>query len=59
MRKGSSQPVLYLCAVSILAYVVHNMVSFQQVLNTPYVFIVIGIGERFCRNIEDAGKSEY
>ena len=59
IRKGSSQPVLYLCAVSILAYVVHNMVSFQQVLNTPYVFIVIGIGERFCRNIEDAGKSEY
>lgn len=59
IRKGSSRPVLYLCAVSILAYVVHNMVSFQQVLNTPYVFIVIGIGERFCRNIEDAGKSEY
>lgn len=50
VRKGREQPVLYLCAVSVLAYTAHNMVSFQQVLNTPCVFMVLGIGERFYRS---------
>lgn len=45
MKGARRKPMLYLCAVSILAYTVHNLVSFQQVLNTPYVFIVLGIGE--------------
>ena len=45
IKGARRQLMLYLCAVSILAYTVHNLVSFQQVLNTPYVFIVLGIGE--------------
>ncbi len=49
MRKASRQPVLYLCAICILTYTVHNMVSFQQVLNTPFIFILLGIGEKFYR----------
>ena len=49
-RMAPKQPLLYLCAVSILTYIMHNMVSFQQVLNTPYIFIVIGIGERLYRS---------
>ncbi|MCM1122307.1 MAG: O-antigen ligase family protein [Eubacterium sp.] len=49
MRGAGKQLALYLCAVSILAYTVHNMVSFQQVLSTPFVFILLGIGERFYR----------
>lgn len=47
LRGAGRQPVLYLCAVSILAYVVHNLVSFQQVLNTPFIFIILGIGEKY------------
>lgn len=47
VRKGSVQPALYLCAVSVLAYTAHNMVSFQQALSTPYVFMVLGIGESY------------
>ena len=50
MRRAHRQPMLYLCAVSILAYTVHNLVSFQQVLNTPYIFIVLGIGEKLYRS---------
>ena len=50
MRRVSGKPFLYVCAVSMLAYAAHNMVSFQQILNTPFVFIVMGIGERFCQN---------
>lgn len=53
MRRASEKPFLYVCAVSMLAYAVHNMVSFQQVLNTPFIFIVMGIGERFCQNMEE------
>ena len=56
MRRASGKPFLYVCAVSMLAYAAHNMVSFQQILNTPFVFIVMGIGERFCQNM--AGKEE-
>ncbi len=50
LKGAGKQPVLYLCAVSILAYMVHNLVSFQQVLNTPFVFIILGIGEKYDRD---------
>lgn len=49
MKRAEKCPLLYVCAVSILAYTAHNLVSFQQVLNVPYVFIVLGIGESFYR----------
>lgn len=50
IKKADRQTVLYLCAAAVLAYTVHNMVSFQQVLNAPFVFIVLGIGEGIRRN---------
>ena len=45
MKGACRQPMLYLCVASVLAYTIHNLVSFQQVLNAPYFFIVLGIGE--------------
>lgn len=59
VRRASGQPLLYLCAVSILTYTVHNMVSFQQVLSTPFVFIVLGIGERVYRSTAKGSKYEH
>ena len=53
MKKGSRQPILYLCAIGILTYTVHNMVSFQQVLNAPFIFILLGIGEKYYRCTTD------
>lgn len=50
VKRARIQPVLYLCAAAVLAYTVHNMVSFQQVLNAPFVFIVLGVGEGIRRN---------
>lgn len=47
--KGAGQPFLYVIAVTLLAYTVHNMVSFQQVLNTPYLFMALGMGEAVYR----------
>ena len=53
MRGARNQPMLYLCAVSIFAYTMHNLVSFQQVLNTPFIFIVVGIGEKIYRSTKE------
>ena len=39
--------------MALLAYTVHNMVSFQQILSTPYIFIVLGIGEGLAREDGD------
>lgn len=52
--KKANKAALCMCAASILAYTVHNMVSFQQILNTPFVFIVLGIGEGIWRKPERA-----
>ena len=49
LKKAKSEPDLYLCAAAVLVYMVHNMFSFQQILNTPFVFIILGIGEGLCR----------
>lgn len=50
IKRAGKQPLLYLCAVSILTYTAHNMVSFQQVLSAPFAFIVLGIGECLYQN---------
>lgn len=45
MRKGAESPQVYALAVCVFCYVVHNMVSFAHVLNLPYVFLLMGMGE--------------
>lgn len=55
IKKASKKPFLYLCAASVLAYTAHNMVSFQQVLNAPFVFLIMGIGEGVLREEERDG----
>lgn len=57
LRKAGKQPLLYVCAAVLLAYTAHNMVSFQQVLNTPYLFIVLGIGEGMLAIQKDNGET--
>ena len=37
------------CGLAILAYSIHNIVSFQQVLNEPAMFVILGIGAAYCR----------
>lgn len=49
MKKAHVETALYLCVASILLYTLHNMVSFQQILNAPFVFMILGIGEGICR----------
>ena len=49
MRRAKEQALLYVCAMALCTYTAHNMVSFQQILSTPYIFMVLGIGEGLVR----------
>ncbi len=55
LGKAKEQPLLYACTASVIAYTVHNTVSFQHVLNTPFVFLVLGIGEGLLRKTAPKG----
>lgn len=45
MKKGKKNPAFYLFVVSITCYFVHNTISFAQVLNFPFLFLLLGMGE--------------
>lgn len=45
-------PLLLACGLSVLCYTVHNMVSFQQIISTPLVFLVMGMAEGMLRDKE-------
>ena len=46
MKKGEQNIIFYALAVSAVCYICHNMVSFQQVLNVSYLFLLMGMGSR-------------
>lgn len=37
------------CGFCILAYTVNNMVSFEQAMSTPTMFLILGMGEAWLR----------
>jgi len=45
IKKGRKKDILLVCAVCMVSYTVHNMISFQQVICTPVMFVLIGLGE--------------
>ena len=49
LKKGKEQPLLYIPVVCVVCYFVHNLVSFAQVINYPYVFFIMGMGEWYLR----------
>ncbi|MBR5798896.1 MAG: hypothetical protein IKY23_02435 [Lachnospiraceae bacterium] len=40
----------YIPVLCVVCYLVHNMVSFAQVLNFPFLFLILGMGEALCRS---------
>lgn len=50
--KDSRDAMFYVFAASVTGYFIHNMVSFAQVLNMPFLFIIIGMAEAKKRHIE-------
>ncbi|MBQ6888103.1 MAG: O-antigen ligase family protein [Lachnospiraceae bacterium] len=52
LKEGKKHEPALVSAVCIITYTIHNMVSFQQVICTPVVFILIGMGESvICRKL--------
>ena len=49
LKKAEKKACLLIPAVSIFCYLIHNMVSFAQVLNLPYVFVIMAMGEGMLR----------
>ncbi|MCL2719555.1 MAG: O-antigen ligase family protein [Lachnospiraceae bacterium] len=45
VKQGKANAIMYIPAVCVFSYVIHNMVSFGQILNLPFIFIIMGIGE--------------
>ena len=43
--KKSSNHIILCISLSIICYLVHNMISFMQVLNTPYIFMLMAMGK--------------
>lgn len=57
LRRGMDQhqpyhSVIGACGLAVLAYSVHNIFSFQQVLNEPAMFVILGIGAAYSRNAD-------
>lgn len=42
-------PLVLACGLALAGYMSHNLFSFQQVLNGPFVYIMMGIGEAALR----------
>uniref|UniRef100_UPI004055F7C5 O-antigen ligase family protein n=1 Tax=Acetatifactor sp. TaxID=1872090 RepID=UPI004055F7C5 len=46
------QPIMLLGIMAVAGYGLHNIFSFQQIISTPIMFIILGMMENHCRNHE-------
>lgn len=49
MNKDVPLPIAFVCGLALIGYMSNNIFSFQQVLNGPFVYIMMGIGEAVIR----------
>lgn len=50
IKKLWKSPIAGACGMSLLAYTVNNIFSFQQVMNVTTVFVILGMGMAFHKN---------
>ncbi len=48
-KKSVERPEVIAVVLSILGYMSHNFFCYQQIICTPSIFLIIGIGECLCR----------
>lgn len=56
LERAKKEPVCYMFAASLLSYFFHNQFSFSQVMNIPYIFLMLGLSENLMRRVD--GKNE-
>lgn len=49
MKNGEKQPLLYVFAVCVICYMANNLISFAQILNIPFMFFILGMGEYYLK----------
>ena len=52
MKKGERKPYMYIPVLCVICYFANNLISFAQVLNIPYLFLILGIGEAYLKKNE-------
>ena len=57
LEKAKREPLCYVFAASLLSYFVHNQFSFAQVLNVPYIYMMLGLGESLMRRDHVMGQN--
>ena len=53
IKAGRERVLCMVCGISLFAYTIHNIFSFQQIMNLPLMFIMMGVGEYLLRRRED------
>ena len=53
IKAGKQNAIIGACGFGVLAYTINNMVSFQQVMGAVTVFLVLGIGEAYLREVKE------
>lgn len=56
IKKAAKEPFLIAVAMCILAYIGHNFFCYQQIVCTPLIFIIMGMGEGRLRKIKVEGQ---
>ena len=51
--KKCKKPETMCISLAIFCYLVHNLISFSQVVNTPYLFALIGVGSGYLLSKEE------
>lgn len=49
-------PLVFACGLALVGYTFHNIFSFQQTLNGPFIYIAMGVGEAMLRREEVENK---
>lgn len=58
LKKGKEDALAGAAGMGILAYTVNNIFSFQQVMSTSTVFLLLGIGECCLRGYQNASRDD-
>lgn len=61
MKRGKEDYIAYIFAVCVVCYFTNNLVSFAQLYNIPYLFLLLGIGGAYLREFENESitKKKY
>ena len=53
IKRGEKDSEFYIFALCAVCYLIHNVVSFAQILNLPFMFIIMGMGSKKLRGCVD------